>query len=54
LALAVLSREISAEQAYSLSRIDFDYQADQWGQDEEAQELAEAARVEVAALSKLL
>ena len=54
LALAVMKGALSAEKAYELSRLDFDYQAEHWGQDDEAIELAELTRTEVIALSKLL
>ena len=36
LALAIASRHIDAETAWSLSRIDEDWQAEQWGDDEDA------------------
>ena len=54
LALAVMKGALLAETAYELSRLDFDYQAEHWGQDDEAIELAQLTRVEVIALSKLL
>jgi len=54
LALAVMKRAIGAEAAYDLSRLDFDFQLEHWGEDEEARELAETTRVEIIALSKLL
>ncbi len=54
LALAVMKGALLAEAAYELSRLDFDYQAEHWGQDEEAIKLAELTRVEVIALAKLL
>ena len=45
LALAVAHRHLSAEQAFDLSRIDEAWQAEQWGQDDEAT-AAEAVRKE--------
>ncbi len=54
LALAVLKGELSAEGAYDLSRVDFEFQAERWGEDEEARELSCTTRTEVIALSKLL
>lgn len=40
--LAVLEGRMGAEEAWALSRIDEDFQAEQWGEDEEA--AAHAAR----------
>lgn len=40
LGLAVLKGRLSAEEAYELSRIDEEYQAELWGRDEEADEAA--------------
>ena len=54
LALAVMMGALDANAAYDLSRLDFDFQLEHWGQDEEAKELAELTRTEVIALSKLL
>jgi len=54
LALAVMQRALDANAAYDLSRLDFDFQLEHWGQDDEAQEHAELTRTEVIALSKLL
>jgi len=54
LALAVVKGELPADKAYDLSRIDFEFQAERWGEDEEARELSEVTRNEVIALSKLL
>ena len=54
LALAVMKRALEAEAAYDLSRLDFDFQLEHWGEDEEAKELAELTRTEIAALSQLL
>ena len=44
LALAVTEGECTPESAWSLSRIDEDWQAEQWGVDEEAAEAAEIKR----------
>ncbi|MEM9395301.1 MAG: ATP12 family protein [Pseudomonadota bacterium] len=46
LALAVAEGRISASEAYDLSRIDEHWQIEQWGEDEEATELAERKRFE--------
>lgn len=54
LALAVMKGALDANAAYDLSRLDFDFQLEHWGQDEEAAELSELTRTEVIALSKLL
>lgn len=40
LALAVLHREIDSDRAWHLSRVDEDWQIEQWGDDEEASEAA--------------
>jgi len=37
LGLAIIDRRLSAEEAYQLSRIDEQWQLEQWGEDEEAQ-----------------
>ncbi len=44
LGLAVIRGRIDADQAFRLSRIDEDFQAEQWGLDEEAQAAAEGRR----------
>lgn len=54
LALAVMRGALDAQAAYDLSRLDFDFQLEHWGQDAEASELAELTRTEVIALSKLI
>lgn len=41
LGLAVFDGFVSAETAWNLSRLDEDWQIEQWGQDDEAQEVAE-------------
>ncbi|MBL4806869.1 MAG: ATPase [Rhodobacteraceae bacterium] len=42
LALAVVRGHVSATQAWTLSRVDEDWQIEQWGTDDEAQALAES------------
>nr|WP_321511611.1 ATP12 family protein [uncultured Celeribacter sp.] len=44
LAFAVTEGQLEAEAAWSLSRIDEDFQSEQWGADEEAEEAAEIKR----------
>ena len=46
LALAVTSERLSADEAWQFSRLDETWQAEQWGVDEEASELAEKKRIE--------
>jgi chaperone required for assembly of F1-ATPase len=46
LALAVTRRRLAAEAAWSLSRIDEDWQAEEWGADEEATEVAALKRAD--------
>lgn len=41
LALAVIHKKLSPEQAWTLSRVDEDFQISQWGADEEAEALAQ-------------
>ncbi len=50
LALAVEQEAMSAEDAYEVSRIDEAWQADQWGEDEEAKAATENKRREAKAL----
>ncbi len=54
LALAVMKGALGAEAAYTLSRLDFDFQLEHWGDDEEARELDELTRTEIIALSRLI
>lgn len=54
LALAVMHKALTAEEAYDVSRVDFEFQAENWGEDEEARALSMLTRVEVLALSKLI
>jgi chaperone required for assembly of F1-ATPase len=44
LALATTEGWLAPEEAWSLSRLDEDYQAEEWGEDEEAAEAAAARR----------
>jgi chaperone required for assembly of F1-ATPase len=44
LALAVIHSHLPAQEAWTLSRVDEDYQISQWGDDEEASELAALKR----------
>lgn len=44
LALAVTQRRLSPEMAWSLSRIDETWQAEQWGSDDDAEQVAEIKR----------
>jgi chaperone required for assembly of F1-ATPase len=44
LALAVAEGRLSAEEAWRLSRLDEDFQIEQWGEDEEAAEAAARRR----------
>ncbi len=50
LSLAVEQRELSAAEAFELSRIDEAFQIEQWGEDEEAQARVEAHRRQAVAL----
>ncbi|GLQ35126.1 ATPase [Amylibacter marinus] len=45
LGLAVSSNQISTESGWALSRVDEDWQAEQWGEDEEAKQASEIKRV---------
>lgn len=53
LGLAVLRGRIDAQQAFGLSRIDEDFQADRWGRDEEAQDAAESRRAAMLVAERL-
>ena len=53
LGLAVEQGEIDALDAFDLSRIDEIWQAEQWGEDEEAMQAVEARRRDADALGKL-
>jgi len=50
LAMAAMEGCLTAEDAYELSRLDEAWQADRWGEDEEAQAITEARRQEAKAL----
>ena len=50
LALAVEQEAMNAEDAFEVSRIDEAWQADQWGEDDEAKAATEARRLEAKAL----
>lgn len=54
LALAVMKNHIDGSQAFDLSRLDNLYQIEQWGQDEEAAEVAANLATEIKALCKIL
>ena len=54
LAMAVMRREVSADQAFDLSRIEQTYQIELWGEDEEQAEIDAALRAETTLLGKLL
>ncbi|MEM9724487.1 MAG: ATP12 family protein [Pseudomonadota bacterium] len=53
LGLAVVERELTAEAAWSASRIDEDWQAEQWGLDQEAADAAEERRRAFTAAARL-
>ncbi len=54
LAMAVMERFITGQKGFTLSRLDNLYQIEQWGEDEEAAEIAAKLEAEVAALCKIL
>ncbi|MGB0907952.1 MAG: ATP12 family protein [Maricaulaceae bacterium] len=54
LALATIQGALAAEAAYDLSRLSAAFQAERWGEDEEAAEIAAALRAELIALSQLI
>lgn len=54
LGLAVIQSVLLAEDAYDLSRLSAAFQAERWGEDEEAAEIAANLRQEVAALGQLV
>lgn len=54
LSMAVVEGALTAESAFHLSRIDEDWQAQQWGVDEEAKAAADAKQVEADALGRLI
>lgn len=54
LAMSVMERHLTGSQAFALSRLDNLYQIEQWGEDEEAAEIAANLAAEVAALCEIL
>lgn len=54
LGMAVMEKHLSGSRAFELSRVDNLYQIEQWGEDEEAAEIAANLADEVAALCKIL
>lgn len=54
LAMAVMEKSLSAEEAFDLSRLDNIYQTELWGEDKEATETALALRSETARLGAIL
>lgn len=54
LAMAVMDNHLTGSQAFDLSRLDNLYQIEQWGEDEEAAEIAANLAAEVAALCQIL
>jgi len=54
LAMSVTEKLLSGQEAYALSRLDNSYQIEQWGEDEEAAEIAANLEAEVIALCKIL
>lgn len=54
LAMAVLAKHLTGSQAFDLSRLDNLYQIEQWGEDEEALEIATNMAAEVTALCEIL
>lgn len=53
LGLAVIRGRIEAETAFRISRIDEDFQAERWGQDDEAQTAAESRRTAMLVAERL-
>lgn len=53
LGLAVIEGRLTAEEAYHLSRIDEDFQAARWGEDDEAREAAEGRRAAMLSAARL-
>lgn len=54
LALAVVQGALKAEEAFTLSRIEEDFQNEQWGTDEEAAQRRQMAATEMAAIGRFL
>jgi len=54
LAMALAEGALTAESAFHLSRVDEDWQAQKWGQDEEAKDAADAKEIESDAIGRWL
>lgn len=54
LALAVMNGTLETGQGFDISRLDSRYQAEHWGEDEEAAEIAAATRAETVVLGQLI
>jgi chaperone required for assembly of F1-ATPase len=54
LALALLEKRISAEEAFAASQVDETFQIEQWGEDAEATARRAALRVDIAATRRFL
>lgn len=54
LAMALVEGALTAESAFHLSRVDEDWQAQKWGQDEEAKAAADAKEIEADAIGRWL
>jgi chaperone required for assembly of F1-ATPase len=54
LMLAVMEGHVSAAQAFELSRLEEDYQAEQWGHDSEAASRANRLKADIAAAARFL
>lgn len=54
LAMAVMEDHISGSQAFELSRLDNQFQMEQWGEDEEAAEITANLAAEITALCRIL
>jgi len=54
LTMAVMGGELSAEDAFDISRVDVDYQIELWGEDEEQAEITAALRTETRDLGEIL
>jgi chaperone required for assembly of F1-ATPase len=52
--MALVEGALTAESAFHLSRIDEDWQAQKWGQDEEAKAAADAKEIEADAIGRWL
>jgi len=54
LAMAVMDKHINGDEAFILSRLDIDYQIENWGEDADAAENARKLRAEINALCKII